>query len=494
VSEIVERFRRVHLDAPGRALIHVPVTGRTLTADDVLTACAEHTRALQRCGLGSDSLVMLVIGNRPAAFPFWLACRAAGVAVLPVDTGIARTEFVDIARRFGATLAVVPDGSGALPAGAEPETFCDGLLALRFDDVSACADLHRGAAVLKLTSGSTGLPKATFTTERELVTDAEQIIEAMDIAPAHTQIAAIPLSHAYGIGNLLMPALIQGTPVVLRDGFVPHALPGDARAYGANVFPGVPFMFEHLAASPPPGGWPPSLRKLVSAGARLEVPSARRFFDAFGVKIHSFYGTTETGGIAYDDSPDLPDDTSVGRPLPGVRITLRREDSIPEGSGRVHVTGDAVARGYAGGDDSSDGSFVAGGFLTGDLGHFDTRGHLVLTGRVSQFINVAGRKVQPEEVEEVLRAMPAVTDVRVIAAPDHARGQQIAACIVAAETDRNVLAIRQFCAARLAVYKLPRVIVWLDRIPVTERGKTDRARLDALVREEIGRAGKTGML
>jgi long-chain acyl-CoA synthetase len=281
--------------------------------------------------------------------------------------------------------------------------------------------------------------------------------------------------------------------VVLREGFVPHALPGDARTYRADVFPGVPFMFEHLAASPLPGGWPPSLRKLVSAGARLEVPSARRFFDAFGVKIHSFYGTSETGGIAYDDSPDLPEDTSVGRPLPGVRITLRREDSVPEGSGRVHVAGDAVARGYAG-EDSSDGSFVDGGFLTGDLGHFDRRGHLVLTGRVSQFINVAGRKVQPEEVEEVLRGMPAVTDVRVIAAPDPARGQQIAACIVAAETDRNVLAVRQFCAARLAVYKLPRVIVWLDRIPVTERGKTDRARLDALVREEIGRAGKTGML
>jgi long-chain acyl-CoA synthetase len=493
LSEVVERFRRLHRDAPGRALIHVPAAGRTLTADDVLTGCAEHKRALQRFGLCPDGLVMLVIGNRPATFPLWLACREAGIAVLPVDTGIARGELVEIARRFGATLAIVPDDPGPLVGGAQPETFCDGLLALRVEGAIPRPDLHRGAAVLKLTSGSTGLPKATFTTERELVTDAEHIVEAMDISPAHTQIAAIPLSHAYGIGNLLMPALMQGTAVVLRDGFLPHALATDARVYGAGVFPGVPFMFEHLAGSPPAGGWPSGLYKLISAGARLEVAAARRFFDTFGVKIHSFYGTSETGGITYDDSADLPEDTSVGRALPGVRITLRGGEATPQGSGRVHVAGDAVSRGYAG-DDSSDGAFVDGGFLTGDLGHFDPRGHLVLTGRVSHFINVAGRKVQPEEVEEVLRAMPAVADVRVIAAPDAARGQQIAACIVPADGERNVLAIRQFCAARLAVYKLPRVIIWLDRIPVTERGKTDRVRLDALVREEIGRAGKTGML
>ncbi len=85
-------------------------------------------------------------------------------------------------------------------------------------------DLYRGAAALKLTSGSTGLPKATFTTDAELVIDADQILGAMDIRPEHTQIAAIPLSHAYGLGNLLVPALTRGTAIILREGFVPHAL------------------------------------------------------------------------------------------------------------------------------------------------------------------------------------------------------------------------------------------------------------------------------
>jgi len=110
------------------------------------------------------------------------------------------------------------------------------------------------------------------------------------------------------------------------------------------------------------------------------------------------------------------------------------------------------------------------------------------------FINVAGRKVLPEEVEAVLREMPAVEDVRVLAAPDAARGEQIVACLVGRNGRPNLLDLRRFCAAKLAPYKIPRVVVWLDRIPSHERGKTDRARLDAIVREHLARPSETGVL
>jgi acyl-CoA synthetase (AMP-forming)/AMP-acid ligase II len=90
--------------------------------------------------------------------------------------------------------------------------------------------------------------------------------------------------------------------------------------------------------------------------------------------------------------------------------------------------------------------------------------------------------------------MPSVADVRVVGAADAARGQQIVACIVSRDGQRNILAVRQYCAARLAVYKVPRQIVWLDRIPLTARGKTDRARLEALVRDELAGSAEIGML
>jgi acyl-CoA synthetase (AMP-forming)/AMP-acid ligase II len=102
--------------------------------------------------------------------------------------------------------------------------------------------------------------------------------------------------------------------------------------------------------------------------------------------------------------------------------------------------------------------------------------------------------VQPEEVEQVLRTMPGVGDVRVLGIADAVRGQQILACVVADDPSITASAVRAYCAGRLAAYKVPRTIVWLAAIPVTERGKTDRARLEALVRDQLDRTAESGVL
>jgi len=259
---------------------------------------------------------------------------------------------------------------------------------------------------------------------------------------------------------------------------VPQLVPADARRFGARIFPAVPFMFEYFLDHPPAGGWPPALRQLISAGAPLGAATVRAFHDRFGLKIHSFYGASETGGIAFDADDEVDDSGTVGSPLPGVTVTVR--DS------RIHVCSAAVSSGYV--DDDGD-AFVDGGFLTGDYGEWDSRGRLLLRGRASSFVNVAGRKVQPDEVEAVLRGMPGIADVRVVAAPDARRGQQIVACIVvdARASSITTLVIRRYCAERLASYKVPRAIVFVERIPLTARGKTDRAALDALVRAGLSR-------
>src|SRR5439155_9949693 len=151
----------------------------------------------------------------------------------------------------------------------------------------------------------------------------------------------------------------------------------------------------------------------------------------FGVTIHAFYGSSETGGISFDDADDPGDTGTVGRLLPGVAVTLRiadcgmrttegTEDTEPDPesainpqsairnpqfAGRIHVVSDAVSSGYVDDDrgDFDRGDFVDGGFLTGDYGAFDAGERLTLIGRVSSFVNVAGKKVRPEEVEHALR-------------------------------------------------------------------------------------------
>jgi acyl-CoA synthetase (AMP-forming)/AMP-acid ligase II len=238
-------------------------------------------------------------------------------------------------------------------------------------------------------------------------------------------------------------------------------------------------MFEHLLAQPGPA-LPSSLGLLISAGAPLTPSVLERFYARFGRKIHSFYGTSETGGIAFDDSDVADAARGVGHPMPHARVTLRPVVGLEAGAvGRVHVAGPAVARGYS--TDADGGDFSEGGFLTGDLGRQEDDGRLLLAGRLSAFVNVAGRKVHPDEVALQLREMPGVRDVRVVGAPSSTHGEQVVAIVVADGTPPTLLQVRQFCSSRLPPHKIPRALVIADAIPLDARGKTDRRAIEALV-------------
>jgi long-chain acyl-CoA synthetase len=476
VSALVARFARIHRAQPDRALIHVPAEGSSLTADDIWRAHLAYEACLRAGGLRAGQLLVIATGNRAPTVPLLLAARSLGLAVAAVDSGTTSTELAAVADQFDAAALVVreADAGSTMPGG----------LSLSRRNVSRDGG-YAGTAILKITSGSTGLPKAARTTDAQLIGDSEQIVAGMGIGPDDTQIAVIPLTHAYGVSVILVPLLLQGTPMVLRESFVPQQLSSDAAAFGARTFPGVPYMFDYFLAHRPARGWPPGLRTLISAGAPLPAWTIRGFLESFGIKIHSFYGASECGGIAYDADDTADGADTVGTPLPGVTITLRPDDDAPMGSGRVHVRGAGVAGGYVGqaSDDFSD-----AGFLTGDYGTFDGRGRLRLTGRVSTFINVAGKKVQPAEVEQVLRQMPGVRDVRVVGAADPQRGEQVVACLAVDPSHApavGTMAVRTFCSSRLASYKIPRAVVLLDAIPLTARGKTDRQALHAVIRARI---------
>ena len=460
----------------------LPATDSALTAADLWEAAAAVCAQLDASGVNPHGLIVAALGNRPDYLAAFLACRMRGQSLCPVDAGTTAAEIEAVASQLGAaailTYAGTPGDRSALG------------VQINRPQQDPGDSRHGDVAVLKMTSGSSGAPRATLTPERQLMADTHALMTAMHVGPDDTQVAAIPLSHAYGIGNLVVPLFTQGTSIVMRDSFVPHRLPDDARRYGATTYPGVPFMFDHFVKNPPAEGWPPQLRNLMSAGAPLDAAVANAFHAWCGVKIHPFYGTSETGGITYDASDGPAVDGLVGTPLPGVTLELVPEDGAPAGGGRVLVRGPAVIRSYADGIDPD--SFKGGGFLTGDLGVINHAGELTLAGRNSSFVNIAGRKVQPDEVERVLRTYDGLADVRVVGIADARRGEQLVACLVMARGRPSVVALRQFCAARLASHKIPRAFVFVDRIPLTERGKTDRVQLRQMVVEAL--TAQTGML
>ncbi len=477
-SALRDAFARVAAADRDRPAIIVPDVSRSVTFAQALEETAAVARALASARLPASPCLIAHAGNHRAFVPLLLAALDAGAAVILLDGDASAAQADDLARALGADAIVVP----AVPAGADVHPLAAGL-GWRRGPAAPEPQWRRAGdrgVVLKLTSGSTETPRAVVATEANLVSDVEQISEAMDIRSTDVNLAAIPMSHSYGLGNLVLPLIVQGTPLVLRPRFSPRDVAADVAAFGVTTLPGVPYVFEHLHRH----GQLDALRgvrRLITAGAPIPPATVDEVQRRTGRRLHSFYGTSETGGISYDASDDVRDPPTVGQPLPRTTIELRA-GPYADGAGRVFVRGPAVAARYAIDDDAlaAGSGFRDGGFLTGDLGRIDARGRLTLSGRVSPFINVAGRKVDPAEVEAVLRAMPGIADAIVVGAPCDHRGEMVIACVRARQDGLSVLDVRAFCASRLAAHKLPRRLAILSSWPVDARGKVDRRALAAL--------------
>ena len=484
-----ERFRQVCRDSRSALAVRDLSEGRSLSFGDLYDQYETIVRALSSLRLGPGSPIISLVGNRPVFFPLVAACMSARAALIPLgDT--TDDEAMSVLTRSGAR-AIVTDRS--LPVESiDHVPLSHGIRIVALSE-PASPPPHRESVILKLTSGSTDMPKAAVASVEHMVNDGRHMIEAMGIAASDINLTCVPLSHAYALGNVVMPLLLQGTGVALRQSFNPAQLMADAEAAGATIFPGVPFMFDRLR-SLDLERLPARLRLLITAGARIDPVTVAWFRQSLGRQIHSLFGSSETGGITYDAAGEVSDPLTVGRPMPETTVEIRQPDDT--GAGRIFVKGTAVTSSYAyggdtvgqigaqtsqssGGDEDTAGGFVDGGFLTGDLGYFDTRGRLILTGRASTTVNVAGLKVNPTEIERVLRDLPGIEDARVMGASCDHRGQRLVAFVVSDHALTSV-DIRQRCARLLSPHKIPRQFIFLDQIPLDARGKLDRRLLEAL--------------
>lgn len=311
-------------------------------------------------------------------------------------------------------------------------------------------------ALIKLTSGSTGRPRALGFTHAQMLADGRQVCAGMGIRPDDLNLAVIPFGHSYGLGNLVVPLLAQGTPCVCADLPLPHALAALVARHHPTVFPTVPALLRVLAAADLPGDALAPLRTVISAGAPLGPEMAVSFFSKYSVKPHGFYGSSETGGISYDrDGDDTLAGAGVGVALPGVTIAAAR-------GGRIRVTSAAVR---------------GGSFSPADRAQIDADGRVVLRGRAGRLVKIAGRRLDLGDLENTLRGLPGVGDAFVATHPDDA--EQLAAVIA---TKLTAAELRALLKSRLAAWKVPRRVVPLAEFPLTARGKTDTAALRELLK------------
>jgi acyl-CoA synthetase (AMP-forming)/AMP-acid ligase II len=371
----------------------------------------------------------------------FLGLLKSGAVVVPLDAA----EPVPAQRRLAESLR-----AGFWWNGARLSALAG---AKRYRDPAVC--------LLKLTSGTSGQPRALVFTAEQMLADGRQVAATMGIGPRDLNYALIPLGHSYGLGNLTLPLIAQGVPLVCGCAPLPHAIATDFARWRPTVFPGVPAMWRALAASDVALD---SLRLGISAGAPLPPEVAREFEERFGRRLHSFYGSSETGGIAYDPTGRATLAGGVGRAMRGVRLT-----GLP--GQRLRVSSAAV---FTCGNRRRIGSL--GGWIMADCVALDSRGNLMLLGRRGLTVKIAGRRVNLAEVTARLRRLPGVRDAWVGVKEG---AESVLGAVVAGE--RTVPELRAALHADTAPWKIPKKWAVVTALPLTARGKTDTRALQAMV-------------
>jgi len=339
-------------------------------------------------------------------------------------------------------------------------------------------------AVIMYTSGTSGVPKGVMLTNKNLESNAIDACTHAKFTEKTVFFGILPMFHTLGLmGTMLIP-LMLGSKVVYQARFSPVAVFEAVQKHGIEVLIMVPTMYAVMAgAKSAKKESLASVKIAISGGEPLPVTLIRQFEETFGVRLLEGFGLTETSPIVALSVPWLFKPGSVGKVIPDVQVKTVDDNGndLPVGvdGGELYIKGPNVMKGYYNKPDLTAEVMTADGwFKTGDVARVDEEGYLYITGRKKDMIIMAGEKVFPREIEDAIKQHPAVLMAAVIGVKDESRGEMPAAFIqLKPELEQQGIAkpsasdIRSFVRERIAPYKTPRDIYFLEEMPKGPTGK-----------------------
>jgi len=337
-------------------------------------------------------------------------------------------------------------------------------------------------ALILYTSGTTGQPKGVMLTHRNLATNARVTGEVMEVTPEDRYFVPLPLFHSFGLVLGCLTPLTFGSSIVLQDVFDAREALELMEKHRCTMNFGVPTMFMLELEEMRKSSYHLSLRSGMMGGAPCPIEVVKGVRQEMGCNVCIGYGITETSPLIsltrYHDD-DVQRAESVGRPLPGVEVRIVDDQwrTLPDGEiGEIAIRGNVMKGYYRMPEATREAVDDQGWYYSGDLGKMDAQGYLYITGRKKDMIVVGGFNVYPREIEEVLFTHPGVQNVAVIGVPDPRLGEAVKACIV----PRGQVSkedIREFCRQRMANFKVPTYVEFMDSFPMTASGKIQKYKL-----------------
>src|SRR5216683_2197809 len=454
----------------------------------------EAAHALASHGVGMGDRVAIVYPNGPEAILLFLAASMVATAC-PLNPAYKEEEFRFYLEDVGARFLIVAPGEAeaarrAIPAGSKIiDASIDGGGGLRVggDGRANGRDLsvQSSAADIGLvlhTSGTTSRPKRVPLRNDNLAASVGNIVAAYGLSPEDVSLCIMPLFHVHGL-------VASAGTVVAPERFSPLGFWPLMQAYRPTWFTASPtphqLVLARLQSDRPAGA--ERLRFVRSCSSALSPAQMTLMEQRFGVPVLEAYGMTEASHQMASNPlpPDARFAGSVGRGT-GVDIAIFDEagKSMPAGApGEVVIRGPNVMHGYENNPQANAASFVDGWFRTGDLGTLDNARYLRLIGRLKELINRGGEKIAPREIDEVLESHPAVKEAVAFGVPHPTWGEEVAAAVVltAPATEKELLA---YSRERLADFKVPKRLHFVESIPRTPTGKVQRR----FVAEQMTRA------
>ncbi|MCP4214684.1 MAG: acyl--CoA ligase [bacterium] len=335
---------------------------------------------------------------------------------------------------------------------------------------------HKKEFTLQFTSGTGGKSKIVPRSYEAVFNELESYARATGLNSNDLVICPAPFFHAYGLINGFLAPFYKGATVCLSERFIPNNAIKQVRRFKPTIFIGVPFMYDLLCQTFLAKEVDfSSIRIAFSAGAKLGREVFDNFRKRFGIRIKQQYGSTETGTMALCRD-HFEDFDSVGQPLPGRCFDIVDEQNqslAPGEEGEIIIKSPGNTEGYSNRPDFNLEKFREGWYYTGDIGHLDKAGNLFITGRKSFFINVAGLKVDPFEVEQTLLSMPVIKECAVVAKLADAKHSEIIKAYIVANDNEviDINLIGKYCKDRLADYKVPKEIESVEELPRSPTGK-----------------------
>jgi long-chain acyl-CoA synthetase len=468
---------------------------RTLSYGELDDRTARLATLLRERGLEPGDRVGVMLPNVPE-FPiaYYGILRAGGV-VVPMNVLLKRREIAYYLEDSGAKLLLAWHGfledasTGAADAGCELIEVEPGAFASTLDAVEPMVEIaevdDEDTAVILYTSGTTGQPKGAELSHLNLIRNADVSAHTnTTVGPGDIVLGALPLFHSFGQTVSMNASMLVGATLTLVPKFEPGEVLETMARDGVTHFYGVPTMYGALLHHPGREDFDTSsLRVCMTGGSSMPVEVLRGFEDAFGAIVLEGYGLSETSPVASCNHPEMERKAgSIGTPIEGVemRIVDENDNEVARGEvGEIVIRGDNIMKGYWAREDASAEALRGGWFHSGDLGREDDDGYFFVVDRKKDMIIRGGYNVYPREVEELLYEHPAIREAAVLAVPHPQWGEEVGAAVVL-EPGAEVAPeeISAWVRERIAAYKYPRVVWFMDELPKGATGKILKREID----------------